>query len=288
MPLSGRWANRTMWVALAAAGWAVTSAGGAEPATPAPPAKAWKDTADLGLVITSGNTDNTNFSLANVLTFTKGPAELEFRARALRVKTTSRSVTPDFEDPQRPRLRIEETETTTTENFDLRLRFQQTVHKRLGWFTAASWEQNRPAGLASRTTLGGGLTYNFSVHPSQVLRVEAGLEGTREAPENGDRRSHTGGRLAARHERDITRSARLTAGLELLQNFQDTQDYRANAEVGLASAINNWLALKVAYSLKYDHQPQFQVFPNPGDGPGLRFDFDTMDTVFSTALVAKF
>lgn len=268
--------------------WGLAETPPGPPAGLPPPVRMWRDTADLGLVMTSGNTNNTNFSFSNVLVFTRQATEMEFRARGLRVRTTNRTVTPDFTDPESPKLNIREIKTTTTENIDLRLRLQRTVHKRLAWFAASSWERNRPAGLASRSTLGGGLAYTFFAQPAQFLRVEAGMDGTREVPETGDERTYAGFRAAARHERDLTRTSRLMAGIELLQNLKEGEDYRANAEVSLASTINNWLALKVSCSVKYDHQPQNQLFRNPQTGPDLVFTFESTDTVFSTALVMKF
>ncbi|MDQ7086359.1 MAG: DUF481 domain-containing protein [Acidobacteriota bacterium] len=125
--------------------------------------------------------------------------------------------------------------------------------------------------------------------PKNTLRMEAGFDGTRETPVTGTNKSYFGTRLAMKYSRALTDTTDLHGSIEVLENLNDTEDLRINAETALSTTINNHLALKVSYTLNYDRQPQFKVFPNPqGDlGPDLIFTFDTLDSVFSTSLVMK-
>ncbi len=263
------------------------------PAPDHPPGKTasrrWHDTASLGVVATSGNTENTNVTFDNTLTVEWPQTRLILAARMLRVDTTRRNIHADFTDPAAPRVIVERTRARTTEEFDVSFKVERTVHKRLGWFAFTEWEQNRPAGLSSRSRAGAGLSWTIREgNPLGNLRLEAGLDGTREAPVQGATRTYTGARLATGWDRKLGSHASLQAGLEWLENLEDTRDLRINGNVGLEVAITSRLALKTSWELRYDREPQRKLFTNPAGGPPAVFVYDTTDTVFSTSLLMRF
>lgn len=247
----------------------------------------WEDTADLGLVLSSGNTSNTNISINNLYAIRLGKSRFEFKTRLLRVDATRTDLVPDFQtDP--PQVYPVKTRSRTTDQFEILARINRSVHARLGWFAFSSWERNPPAGLSGRLTSGGGLSYTLACKDWKVARIEAGLDGTREIPVQGETQSYLGTRLAGQFEREMTPSTRAMGSLELLENLQDTNDFRMNIEAGVAVAINTRLALKTVCSMKYDHQPRVKIFPNPQNGPPALYEYEPLDRLLSTSLVMKF
>ncbi len=250
----------------------------------------WSDTADLGVVATTGNTQSTNLALSNKLKLQWGRSDLEFHVSALRVQTTKSSVLANFDDPANPHLDVNQVSETTSAHYESRLTFNQKIHDRLGWFSLLSWERNRPAGYDQRSSVGAGLSYTFPEHKGQLLRFEAGLSAISNNPVNGDTTNDLGARQAARFERDLTESVRLATFLEALENIRDSSDFRAHLDTSVSVTLNHRFALKIGYQVRYDHQPEKKVYTNPSPelGPDLVFFFDTTSTVFSTSLVAKF
>ncbi|GEM_PF-1513083 len=297
MPLArpSRRACRALFFACACLIPAGAGRADAPPVTPAgPPPEAgahrrWHDTASLGVVATSGNTENTNVTFDNTLAVEWPETRLILATRMLRVDTTRRDIHADFADPANPRVVVERSRARTSEEFDVSLKVERTVHKRLGWFAFTEWEQNRPAGLSSRSRAGAGLSWTIPEgSPLGNLRVEAGLDGTRESPVQGDTRTYAGARLATGWDRKLGSHASLRAGLEFLENLEDTHDLRVNGNVGLEVAITSKLALKTSWEVRYDREPQRKLFANPAGGPPAVFVYDTTDTVFSTSLLVQF
>lgn len=312
----GRWARaghpaRTLCgliIALVAvlAGGAPVGAEGSSPAaksTPGPtkdakepsPAEglAWHSVAALGLVSVTGNAESTNLSFNDTLTAQWPVTLFELKLRAVRVDTSKRNVEADFTDPASPALRVSRTDQRTTEEYSAKARVNRKVSERLGWFVAGSWERNRPAGLASRSSFGGGLSYTVP-EPRQPrhkrsLQFEAGFDATRESPVEGIIRTYVGARVASRLSRELSQTTLFQGSIELLENLEETQDLRINVETTLSTAINSRLALKVSYVVNYDRRPQFTRFanPEPDIGPDLIFYFDEVDAVFSTSFVMK-
>ncbi|HHN75553.1 MAG TPA: DUF481 domain-containing protein [Acidobacteria bacterium] len=298
----GLWTEKTrpLGLLLLIAALSGPLAGAGESPSPTPdPAEAtgggpqWNVVTALGMVSVQGNSRSTNLSLTSHVSAKWAVTELELKLRAIRVETSQRKISADFTDPTQPVLNLERDRGLTTEEYGVRTQLNRTVSRRLGWFVSGSWEQNRPAGLSSRAAVGGGLSLLLidggESKPKDSLRFEAGFDGTREVPVTGESKSYFGTRMAMKFGRTLTATTDFHGSLEVLENLNDTEDLRVNAETAVSTSINNHLALKVSYTLNYDRQPQIKVFPNPqGDlGPDVVFTFDEVDTVFSTSLVMK-
>ncbi len=256
-------------------------------AAPAPPSRAWQNTADLGIVMTSGNTSNTNVALNDLLQYRWTQGTVELKVRALRIEDKRTDVSADFSDPQAPRLVVNESRARTTDQYDAVLRVTRQVHERFGWFSYVRWEQDRPKGLQSRSSAGGGASYTVSGTPQRLLRFEAGLDAVRESSVTANRDS-IGLRVASRYERDVSPSTRLLGALEAFDDLRDTSHVRFNADAAIAVAINSRFALKTGANVRYDRSPPPRVFTNPAGGPAAIYAYRTTDTVLSTSLVMKF
>src|SRR5262245_37203915 len=79
---------RVVLVLLAAALAAGAAIAADEPAR----AKPWSDAAEFGIIMTSGNSEGTNFSLSNKFKYTWSNAELTCDAAALRTESRTRTI----------------------------------------------------------------------------------------------------------------------------------------------------------------------------------------------------
>ncbi len=266
---------------------AVPAPSAAATPAPGPPQRAWQNTADLGIVMTSGNTSNTNVALNDLLQYRWSQGTVELKVRALRIEDKRTDVSADFTDPEVPRLVVSESRARTTDQYDAVLRVTRQVHERFGWFSYLRWEQDRPKGLQSRSSAGGGASYTVSGTPQRLVRLEAGLDAIRESSVTADRDS-IGLRLASRYERDVSGSTRLLGAIEAFDDLRDTSHVRFNADAAIAVAINSRFALKTGANVRYDRRPPPRVFSNPAGGPDAIYEYRTTDTVLSTSLVMKF
>ena len=132
------------------------------------------------------------------------------------------------------------------------------------------------------------VTNGYMTTAALELLVEAGLDGTRESPVQGDLRSYLGSRLATSWDRKLGDHSALRAGVEVLENLEDTHDLRVNGSVGLEVAITSKVALKTSCEVRYDREPQQKLFDNPSGGPPAVFTYRSTDTVFSTSFLLKF
>src|SRR5258706_3736335 len=76
------------------------------------PARPWTDSADFGLVMTTGNTQNLNIALSNKFVYTWSNADFTLDAAALRTKNTTREL---VNDTAANTVVVKETDTTTAE-----------------------------------------------------------------------------------------------------------------------------------------------------------------------------
>src|SRR5512134_3885884 len=127
-----------VFVAVACAGAAPAAAQDAPAEEPLPK---WSDTAELGWVATSGNSESSSIGFKNTLT-REGKNDLfELKLGGIKVETTTTTVfavgTPDavFED---------EVTDTTAENYFLTGRYDRNITEKLFWFAGAGWDRNIP------------------------------------------------------------------------------------------------------------------------------------------------
>ena len=80
--------------------------------------------------------------------------------------------------------------------------------------------------------------------------------------------------------------------LEVLFNFDESDDWRVNFVNSVTTTMTDVLALKVSYAMLYDNQPVLVfVSPDadaPAGTPDAPFEFDELDTILTASLVINF
>ena len=161
--------------------------------------------------------------------------------------------------------------TTTTENAQGRVRYDRYVLDDASLFLIATGRHDRFQGLAFRLNLDPGFKYLFVNRPATALWAEAGYDlqydtRTREAREVLDDMGVVIDRLD-KHETDhsarvylgfrhnFNDATALSNGIEYLQSFVHSKQYRFNYDVLFTAKVWGDLALGVGFNARYDNQP---------------------------------
>jgi putative salt-induced outer membrane protein YdiY len=220
-----------------------------------------KNETEAGLVHTSGNTRLQTLSASHVTSYgwekvdLWNKNDLKFESKFLRSKSLG---------------------VLSAKKWNLSLRYERNISGVLSAFLSQGLESDRFAGYLQR--------YNTDVGPKlRLLHVpqkwlwlaEAGYRFTKEHSTNGSRSTAQKGRLYSElnYRMSDTSSAKLWA--EYIPNFSNGRDWLFNSEVSASVLLTSVLALKTAYLVNFDNQP------NPGIAKKT-------DSTFTTSLVAKY
>ena len=160
---------------------------------------------------------------------------------------------------------------TTTENFQGRIRYDRYVLDDASVFLLVTGRHDRFQGLAFRLNLDPGFKYLFVNRPKTQLWAEAGYDfqfDTR-TDDARDVLDDMGMVVETLDKHETDHSARLflgfkhafndavalTNGIEYLQSFVHTKQYRFNYDVLFTAKVWGDLALGVGFNARYDNSP---------------------------------
>lgn len=212
-----------------------------------------KLTVDLGFVTTSGNSNVTTFNLGQKLGFTTGPWAFTQTVKVIYGETDG---------------------TGTAESYDAGLRADYVIKERVGAFGLLTYQRNTFAGLASRYSQGVGLLLRALRAAHDSLSVEASVSANQERSTAAVENSFAAGRGAFAFKHVFSAAAFFTQTLEFLANLEDSADQRINSETAFTAPISRQIALKAAYIVRFDNQPE----------PG----FEDTDRIFTTGVQIVF
>ena len=260
----------------------------------------WKDTAELGFVATSGNTETTTLGLKNTLARDWQRARIELKLGAIRVETTTRRLFAVGDSSADFSLEEDEDSQLTAENYFLTGRFDRKITDRFFWFAGAGWNRDRFAGIESRYQVFGGAGNVWIDLKRRTWRTDYALTGTKEeeVTETPDfDATFFGVRLSSTFLQAFGESGSYGNDTIIDENLDDTSDLRVNMTNWVAVNMSTHLALKVSLQWLFDNQPAQQaVNLYPTSDPGgtgapsgtVLADLDELDTIFTTALVIKY
>ena len=285
----------------------------AEPAKPAAdPAKpaeekdlGWKDTAELGYVVTSGNSDSSTLGLKNTLVYDWAEARFEMKLGAIKVKSSPGFVAvQDPDDPtsfERDNLDAE----TTAESYYLNGRYDHNITEKFFWFAGAGWDRNTFAGIENRYTAFSGVGNIWFDTETIKWRTDYAATFTKQEDvveqEDLDD-TFLGVRLSSTFLYKWSENGSYGNDTIVDENLDDTDDLRVNMTNWVAVNMSTHLALKVSLQWLYDHQPAL-VDANAVDENGNLVDLppldgivpdqvaveaEDLDSIFTTALVIKY
>jgi len=163
---------------------------------------------------------------------------------------------------------LESEREATVENYQARVRYDRFLSERWALFAAESFRRDRFQGLGLRMNFDPGVAHYLIVEPKHRLWAEAGYDmqydirleqALATAAEAGVPVEKTEVRHAARlfagYDNQLNSHVTFYTGLEYLQAFSETKNWRFNWEAALTSALSDSFSLSTTFNLRYDNNP---------------------------------
>lgn len=155
------------------------------------------------------------------------------------------------------------------------LRYEKIVSSRLGFFAGETFEKDKFAKIDKRFITDLGAKYRFIDTEFTKFFSELGYRYMHEDRLDQTQSFSNFGRVYTEWEHKWNPSFSTKYWAEYLPNFTENKDWLFNSEISVSAMLNSIFSLKTGVLLRYDHSP----------APGVKYKTDTL---FSTALVAKF
>jgi len=284
---------------LVAAACAAAVPAAAQDAPAEPKLPRWNDTAELGWVATSGNSESSSIGFKDTLTRTGKDDLFELKLGGIKVKSTTTTVyavgTADavFED---------KVTDTTAENYFLTGRYDRNITPKFFWFAGAGWDRNIPAGIQNRYVGFAGVGNNWFAGDRRKWRTDYSVTGTKQDnvvddPTFND--TFIGVRVTSTFLQKFGAADNGSYGNDTIvdENLDETSDWRVNMTNWMSLTMTSHLALKVSLQWLYDNLPsleQINIYDlQPSDPAAVVIGttdvpVDDLDSIFTTALVIKY
>ncbi|MCK5535096.1 DUF481 domain-containing protein [bacterium] len=163
--------------------------------------------------------------------------------------------------------------TTTAEQYHLGEKVEYKIEKKIYLFEYGEWLKNNFAGINNQYKLQAGGGYWFIDTSADKFRGELGAGYTMEEDNNSLESEYGSYRVYGEYQHHFSSTASFSSQAEFSGNLEDDRDYQVNSITGLTTVLSSNLSSKIAYTLKYDHQPVT--------------GFKKTDTILTAALILK-
>lgn len=267
-----------------------------EPAPAAAPEKpkdeGWKSTAELGYVVTGGNSSTSTFSLADTSTRKWAKDSLTFKAFILRSNATTLTRTAQGTETDYV-LTVIKDRKLVAENYFLSALYDRRLAEKVVAQFGLAWDRNRFAGVASRVIFTAGTGYAWVETKKTVFKTDAGLTYNWRKYFGQSAQSFAGFRAAASFDQKFSDRSAFSSLFIFDDNLKRTSDWRYDWTNSISASISKSLALKTSLRMLYAHVPANENVPlfDAGGAPtGLTVPvpLKNRDTYFTTSLVINF
>ena len=214
--------------------------------------KKWKDEGELSYVVIDGNSQVTNLSAKNTLTYNATEndkviwklASLYGRAEINSGTTQEKTITVANQD--------------STD-----LRYEHGFQNKASAYISCGYLKDRFAGIEQRTYEGVGIGYTFLNTEKTILKAEAGLlyvnedytDSAHRADPALDDTDYLNGRGYGEYEYMFNEKSRFKQTLEYLYDFDESENWNGTSETSIISSLSSIFSLKTSYTIKYDNLP---------------------------------
>ena len=256
----------------------------------------WSSTAEVGVVVTSGNSEIQTLSFKDETTRSWEKSSFRIKAGAIRAETTTLAPVAVGTPGSFSRSKVTK---TNAEVYYFEGRFDKKIHDRFFWFTGAGWNRNRPAGIDSRTTVFGGVGNIWRDDDKIEFRTDYALSYTDQEDVVSTATSegrYPGLRGSWNYKHQLTESTQYFNDFVVDFSLESSDAWRSDMINAVAVAISSKLALKVSLQTLYNNAPPTELIPlfdmDPTMG-GVQtgtvpFELDELDTILSASLVVNF
>jgi len=260
----------------------------------------WKDSAELGYVLTSGNSDTNTFSFKNKLWRAWGLNRVEFNMGGLRSKaTTRRFAVADDPNNLTGSFEVNEENDLVAEAYFVNGRYDRKISDRFFWYAGGGWDRNRFSGIDDRWVVAAGIGNIWFDTETTKWRTDYSATYTDEQDVVDDPSfdgKFWGVRVTSSFLKKIGAATTYTNESIFDENGEESTDWRGNMINGLSVQMSTHLALKVSLQWLYDHAPASRSLDlydiNPDNGGVVQStvteELDELDSIFTTSLVINY
>lgn len=248
----------------------------------------WADVAELTFVQAAGNATSSTFGLNNTLDRIWERASFKLAFGGVRTSSTKRSGeatgTANNFTPV-------ESSGVTAENYFVRSRYDRTISDAAYLFGGAGWDRNTFAGVENRYSFVSGAGRSWFEDDDRRFKTDIGVTYTIQndvSPTPGVDDGFLGLRGTWDYLNQVTETTNFGSVLIVDENLNDTEDLRADFTNWIAVSISDQMALKASYQMLFDNQPAQKTFMLIGTGTDVTQELESLDSVFTVALVVNF
>ncbi len=197
--------------------------------------KPWKETAELSVVSTNGNSKGTTISGKDTFTYQWKRSILELNAGGLGSESNDQQIAEQYYG---------------NEKLTWDLIGRNYTFERLGW------DKNRFAGILNRYDGSIGLgRHFFDEKNANQFMIELGGGYINEERQVPPRNEFGSGRAYTKYSYAFSPSSTVSQDGEFLHNFKDSDDYRLTTISAVQTALSTHLSLKATYTWKRSGKP---------------------------------
>jgi len=194
----------------------------------------WGQSLSMGLNLSRGNTENTQFNLSYDAKRKRDHDQLSFKAAA------------NFgeDDVQK-----------NTDNYFVGAQYNRTITNRLFWLVNGSYEVDNIADLDYRIQLTPGLGYSLIKKDGHTWDLEAGLGYLSTKYDLASSEDNLAYRIAEKWDYKLSETSSLWHSAEITGPLDEGDEYILKAVIGVQSKIKGNLNLKSYVEDKYSNEP---------------------------------
>ncbi len=289
--------NRILRLVFVAPAVFLMSAGGALAQEEEEKKLGWSNVADLGLVVTAGNSPKSTFTFDDNLSHAWERSNLSFRLGALRTEDADDAFAVGTEDDFElvyPELKSD------NQRYYVSGRFDKKIHERFYWLTGAGWQRDTDAGIENRVNayVGAGNRWKDTNSLKFTTDYTAAFSSREDQIEDPLRdKRFPSLRLAYDLMTKISESSQFDSDLIFFSNLTTAKDWNFNNTNAVTAGLTDMLALRAGVQFIYYHLPALEEFdlfdidPSQGDANEVGTAIarkKNLDTIVKITLVISF
>jgi putative salt-induced outer membrane protein YdiY len=220
----------------------------------APAAKKWKDSAEVSIVATNGNSKTQTTSGKELFSYQfDKETGLDVDGGGLGAKSNG---------------------VGSAEQYFAGEKVTQKLDERNYLFERYRWDRNRFAGVAHRHEISVGAGRDLWKGPKDLLIGELAPGYLNEERIHDKRKEFASARAFSKYTHDFSATAHFGQSAEYIQSLADKRDARLKTETSVTAALSTMFSIKNSYTWLHDSRPPVGTAKN--------------DEIFSLALLASF
>lgn len=249
----------------------------------------WKNSTELGLVLTAGNSSTTNINVRNVFAYDWEQADLDWEFGILRVSSDDDRFALGTEDDFEI---IEPDVEPDNQRIFTNIRYLRDINPRFFWYGRLFAERDEPADIDYRLTPAGGAGNTWAKRESLTFLTGYGVSYTAESLTLEGTSDFAGYQLFYDLKMKPTDTTNVESNMTFDGSMEAGSNFRFDWLNGVSVNISEKIALKASVRFVYRNDPALEGIDLENDLGIVIGEVivpkKKLDTAFTTALVISF